>query len=80
VPRNGQPVLLKNYYGRGTAYLNTTQFDTGLMNIPYSQFLQNSGFDLIKTLLREAGAERAILCDDVRVEVDVRNIGRPVNC
>lgn len=66
---DGEPALLKNSYGQGTAYLAAIQLDSGLLEVPYRQYLACDSFAMVDTMLREAGVRRIAVCDHSAMEV-----------
>lgn len=65
---DGEAALLKNAYGKGYAYLATSPLDSGLMDIPCKEYLQTKSFDMLDTIMTEAGISRVINCDHPAVE------------
>ena len=65
---DGKPALLRHNYGKGTCFLATIPLDNGLMKIPYREFLETSSFELLNTMMEEAGICRIIRINHPAVE------------
>jgi len=66
---DGTPALLKHQYGKGTAWLMTGQFHSGLFEIEYEQYKKHMMFDLYNGMLKEEKFERP--CYFVNSELEV---------
>jgi len=66
---DGTPALLKHPYGKGTAWLMTGQFHSGLFEIEYEQYKNHMMFPLYDSLLKEENFARP--CQFVNSELEV---------
>ena len=66
---DGTPAILKNPYGKGTAYLSVKPLEDGLLDIRNGDFIKNELFEIYDLLIDEANIKRRVKCMDYRVEV-----------
>jgi len=62
------PAILKNKYGKGTAYLSVKSLECGLPDIKYGDFIDNDIFKIYDSIIDEANISRKIKCGDYRIE------------
>ncbi len=74
---DGKPALLRNRYGKGTAYLAVLSLDNGLMQIPYRDFLASASFVMVNEMIREARIRRILWFDHPAIEVGWMEEARP---
>ena len=63
------PAMLKNKYGKGTAYLVTLPVENGSFDIRYNDFLDNKLYGVYDLLMDEAQVTRKVKCSNSRIEI-----------
>ena len=68
---DGEPAMTVNNYGKGKAIFLCKNPDDGLLDVPYSDFLQKAGLELYRAFATYAGTVSPYPCADLRVETGV---------
>ena len=63
------PAVLVNQYGKGKAYFAAKSLESGLLDVKYTDYLDNDIFKIYNALIDDANINRLIRCDNHRIEI-----------